>query len=70
MMNWIRNLFGRLDRGDVAAERIAIALEQMADDVEAARDALRGRLGIEAKNEEAPAIEAGKNGKRSHKVTI
>ncbi len=71
MLNWIRGLFTRLDRGDAAAERIAVALEQMAGDVEAARDALRGRLGIEAvepagvlANVEEPA----RNGRR--KVSV
>ncbi len=70
MLSWLKSLFTRLDRGDAAAERIAVALEQMAGDVEAARDALRGRLGIEAEpagvlaNVEEPA----RNGRR--KVSV
>ncbi len=70
MLNWIKSLFTRLDRGDAAAERIAVALEQMAGDIEAARDQLRNRLGIEAEpagvlaNVEEPA----RNGRRKASV--
>lgn len=68
MLAWIKGLFTRLDRGDKAADRIAVALEDMANDIEVARDALRHRLGIA--EEQRPALEAAeekpekKNGRR------
>jgi hypothetical protein len=47
MMQWLKRLFGVLDRGNAASERIALALEGMAADLEAARAMLRDRVGLE-----------------------
>jgi hypothetical protein len=61
-MNWIMRLLGMFDRGDRAAERIGRALEDMAEDLEGVRDALRARLrGSEAP---IPALAGGARGER------
>ena len=53
-MEWLKTLFSRWDRQTAAADRAAVALENIADDLELVRDQLRARLnGTEA----APAIE-------------
>ncbi len=64
-IGWLKRLFGGMDRSEAASERIATALEGMAADLEAARDALRQRLGIEEQSAGEPlAIEGTRNGKR------
>jgi hypothetical protein len=40
MMNWISRLFGSWDRQQNAADRAAVALEQIAEDLEHIRDTL------------------------------
>lgn len=55
MMTWIKRLFGVLDRTDAASERIALAMEGMATDIEAARGMLRDRLGIDGNEASLPA---------------
>jgi hypothetical protein len=46
-MEWLRRLFGGLDRTTAAADRAAKAGEDIADMMESVRDQLRARLGIE-----------------------
>jgi hypothetical protein len=46
-MGWLKRLFGILDRGDAAAERVAVALEGIAGDLEEVRARLRQRFGLE-----------------------
>lgn len=53
MLTWIKNLFRNTDRADRASERIAAALEEMADLLESGRDALRARC-------EPAEVEGGK----------
>lgn len=48
MFGWIAKLFKSVDRQQAAAERAALAWEDIAADVEAMRNELRSRLGIEA----------------------
>jgi hypothetical protein len=48
VLNWIKSLFGSMDRTAVAQERTAKASEDIADMMEMARDQFRARLGIEA----------------------
>jgi hypothetical protein len=54
MMNLIRKLFGTCDRVEAAQERVAVAFEGLAADVEALRTAFRDRLGVA----ELPALPA------------
>ncbi len=44
-MNWITRLLSLFDRQREASERAAIALEDIATDLEGVRDQLRARLG-------------------------
>ncbi len=65
MLNWITRLFGSWDRQEKAADRAAVALEDIADDLERVRDTLHARLN----GTDAPAIheersESARNGKR------
>ena len=53
MLAWIKSLFRNTDRAERASERIAVALEEMAEMVESGRDALRARC-------EPEAVESGK----------
>ncbi len=46
-MNWITRLLSLFDRQRDAAERTAVALEDIASDLEGVRDQLRARLGGE-----------------------
>lgn len=48
MFTWLKALFGSMDRQTAAAERAAKAMEDIATDLESARDQFRARLGIEA----------------------
>lgn len=47
MFQLIRRLFGWTDRAEAAGERIAVALEGLAGDVESMRAAFRARIGAE-----------------------
>lgn len=53
MFNWLRKLLGSFDRQQAAADRAAVALEEIALDLESVRDALRVRLNAEV----VPALE-------------
>lgn len=48
MFTWIKSLFSSMDRQQAAADRAARAMEDIADDLEAVRDQMRSRLGLEA----------------------
>jgi hypothetical protein len=60
MFGWLKGLFGSFERQAKAAERAAVALEDIAGDLEGVRDQFRARLGIEPKQlpAAAPAPEA------------
>ncbi len=47
MFGWIKRLFLGMDRAEVAAERIALAVEGIADDLEAVRASMRQRFGLD-----------------------
>jgi hypothetical protein len=74
MFKWLAGLFAGMDRQTAAAERAAVAAEDIASMIEQARDQLRNRLGIEAPapvqvaalppKEEAPAEEPAREAKR------
>lgn len=53
MLDWIRKLFGSWDRQGAAADRAAVAMEEIAGMLEGARDALRARL-LPVKSEKQP----------------
>jgi hypothetical protein len=61
MFGWIKSLFSADDRPALAQERINVALEGIASDLEQARANLRVRLGLEV--EETPKLESKSNGK-------
>jgi hypothetical protein len=58
MLSFIRKLFGSMDRGEAASERVAVALEGLAEDVERVRAALRERLGVAELSAASPALPA------------
>jgi hypothetical protein len=62
MLTWIKSLFGYTDRATAAAQRIAVAFEDMAEMSEAVAAEMRARLGGEAKA--LPATEDGAKKKK------
>jgi hypothetical protein len=64
MFDWLKRLFGHLDRQQNAADRAAAAMEGIADTLEQLRDSLRARL---HGTESPPALECRgepENGRR------
>jgi hypothetical protein len=69
-MNWIKRLFGMCDRADAAAERIGVALEGLASDLEEVRERVRERFGLSMSEPPllpAPAEEAEEPKRNGHK---
>jgi hypothetical protein len=81
MFNFIRKLFGGLDRSEAAAERVALAVEGLAEDLEGLRARVRQRLGLDAPAgpaapeapeavAELPAVEAHANGRARKRLAV
>jgi hypothetical protein len=54
MLKFLARLFGAADRVEVASDRLALAVEGIASDLESVRAALRERLGLDS----LPAVPA------------
>jgi hypothetical protein len=58
MFGFLKRLFGMADRTDRAGDRIALAMEELADDLEAVRAAVRQRLGLDEADAHPAALQA------------
>jgi hypothetical protein len=72
MLKFLGRLFGAADRVEVASDRLALAVEGIADDLEKLRASLRDRLGLDSPPATAvpalPAPEDSANGRRRGKA--
>lgn len=56
MLNFLKSLFGMTSRANAAADRVALALEGLADDMEAVRARVRDHFGLGEPDASPPAL--------------